>query len=331
MATTHTYTFVDINGDRITAGFTPPSGTLGDTFTAVTTSGSQTRRARKSLNTWVGEIASNSATNDSRKIAEVIDPATPAASGNPLDFIIVGGQSNGMGHGLVTELPSPFPSASVASRIWMYTAGGEWLPASEPTHLISGSLDGVYTTNNTQAGVGPVLKMCEALTFASQSREFAIIPCAVGGSEIADWTTSFARGTSNYGAMIGRVRNALRRPGARLCCLVWYQGEADTVEAGSWATFTAATTGVLNNIESDLGIGSGSMKTLVVKLSANNPAPGTWVRWEEVRTAQTNLTSGSIRRVIQAPDLPAADIHLSTAQQHVLGQLLADEFGSLGW
>jgi hypothetical protein len=62
---------------------------------------------------------------------------------------------------------------------------------------------------------------------ASPGEVLGLVPCAVGGTRMAEW----AKGSELYEDMVRRARVAVET-GGRIGAVLWYQGESDTVR---WA------------------------------------------------------------------------------------------------
>jgi hypothetical protein len=75
-------------------------------------------------------------------------------------------------------------------------------------------------------GVGPGLSFAQALAAADPQARIGLIPCAVGGSDIARWK----KGADLYNNALRRVKLALQQTqgiNVKLRGAIWLQGESD--------------------------------------------------------------------------------------------------------
>ncbi|KAK9740383.1 hypothetical protein RND81_03G031200 [Saponaria officinalis] len=132
-------------------------------------------------------------------------------------IFILAGQSNMAGRGGVINnvWDQIIPSASTANpSILRLDAKLHWREAKEPLHK---GID----VNHT-CGVGP--GMVFANSIIGRVGVVGLVPCAVGGTNISQWS----RGGWLYGQLLRRAAAAVR-DGGSIQGLVWYQGESDTV------------------------------------------------------------------------------------------------------
>lgn len=239
--------------------------------------------------------------------------AAPVPAVPPVDVYILAGQSNMSGRGALADLTDAERAADPA--ILLYGNDGRWRPAREPLDDAAGQSDPVSA--DTKAAVGPGLFFARALSPA-QGRRVALLPCAKGGSALAQWTPAVGR-ESLYGSCVARVRQA----GGRVAGLLWYQGETDAqdnVQAARWSdrmrTLIAA-------FRRDLDV---ARLPVVVVTLADRPDCNArrFPAWEAVRMQQANLDLPDMAHV-SAAGLPllADGLHLDTAAQRVLGRRVA--------
>ena len=219
-------------------------------------------------------------------------PPSPLPDG--AQVVVLAGQSNMAG----IFAPEPADTAA-APRVWMFDDDAGWVPAREPVHRTG--------------GVGPGLAFGRAL--AAETAPVGLIPCAVGGSSLAQWTSGRWRRRPPFrvrpyaDACAARVRRATG--GAPVAALLWHQGET---EALLGRTDYAATAGALL---ADLARRTRARCVLGGELVAVD-TPGA----AAVRAAQRALFGPGL---VSAADLPlAADgIHLSPASARTLGRRYA--------
>jgi hypothetical protein len=129
------------------------------------------------------------------------------ASGEPKDIILLIGQSNMAGRGMVVEQDTvPHP------RIFKLTEAKTWVPAIDPLHFDKPEI----------AGVGLGSSFARAVAQAEPGAIIGLVPAAFGGSSLDEW----APGSKHYTNAVERARLALSG-GGRLRAILWHQGEAD--------------------------------------------------------------------------------------------------------
>jgi hypothetical protein len=138
-------------------------------------------------------------------LASVI--AAAAQSTEPKDIVLLIGQSNMAGRGVIEAQDKvPYP------RIFKQTEDKRWAPAVDPLHFDKPELIGV--------GLGS--SFARALAAAEPNAIIGLVPAAFGGSALDEW----AAGTKHYTNAIERTKLALSK-GGRLRVILWHQGEAD--------------------------------------------------------------------------------------------------------
>lgn len=145
----------------------------------------------------------------------------PAGS-ERLDLFLLIGQSNMKGRGVMPDEPSRDPRI-----VMMHLKDDAWYVARHPVHLTG---DAKTFKGADNAGVGPGLAFAEAVVGREPRARVGLIPCAVGGSPIAQWQ----KGAKLYEAAVRRAKLALGQTTAvsgRLRGALWLQGEADATDA----------------------------------------------------------------------------------------------------
>ena len=137
------------------------------------------------------------------------------------------GQSNMAGRGKVDA-----ESKKTHARVLMLTKDLKWEPATDPLHF-----------DKPIAAVGPGLAFGKAMAEAAPKARIGLVPCAVGGSRIAEWEPS----ARNYGAMLKRTHEALNT--GVLKGILWHQGESDV---NSGASYGMQLTKLIQNLRRDL-------------------------------------------------------------------------------
>lgn len=236
----------------------------------------------------------------------------------PAEVWLLMGQSNMSGRGELAELSQQ--ASALDERVTVWGNDEVLRTATEPVDDARGQIDAVSA--DTIAAVGPGMAFAKARLAFDGRRRIVLVPCAKGGTSIAEWEPAPDRSTL-FGSCIARARAAEAH--GRLAGALWYQGESDarTVElAGQWTGHFGRMVDALRTRldRSDLpmiviGIGDRVVPPDQVR------APG----WNIVQQAQADLTGPNLF-VLSAAGLPLKPdgLHLSTASQLTLGQRLAD-------
>jgi len=129
-----------------------------------------------------------------------------------IDAFVMLGQSNMAGRGALADVP-PYPEDGT---LWMLRCG-LWQPLSEPVNPDRRvvSVQGAHTS-----GVSLAPAFASAYARAT-GRRVGLVPCAYGGSRLADWQ----EGQPLFDHAVAQTRLALRS--ARLMGILWHQGESD--------------------------------------------------------------------------------------------------------
>jgi len=140
-----------------------------------------------------------------------------------LDLFLLMGQSNMKGRGTVP------PDQKINPHIVMMGMRDDrWYFARDPLHM-AGVVDRIDGSSN--AGVGPGLSFAQAVAAREPDTMIGLIPCAVGGSKVAQWQKGVPR--SLYDEAVRRAKLALKTgaPGkVRIRAALWLQGESDSKE-----------------------------------------------------------------------------------------------------
>lgn len=151
--------------------------------------------------------------------------------------LITAGQSN-----LGNIAPTPYTPANPTKLFNPNVYDGATYFASDP--LLGCS----YTVISSVTDVGnPILRLADALVSAGKFDAVYIVPVAINGTSIADWTTG--------GVHSDRVPVAIRRlaqrgivPGPNVTfAILWGQGEANTSTGTSQATYQTALNTIIAN------------------------------------------------------------------------------------
>ena len=120
------------------------------------------------------------------------------------DLILLIGQSNMAGRGLLGEVP-PIKNAHITML-----RDDQWQQASEPLH-----------TDKETAGVGLASSFASEYLGAFPEAEIGLVPSAVGGTPLSRWMP----GCDLYENALVNARRAMED--GQLKAILWHQGEAD--------------------------------------------------------------------------------------------------------
>ncbi|WP_454717603.1 sialate O-acetylesterase [Caulobacter segnis] len=231
------------------------------------------------------------------------------------DVYLLTGQSNMSGRGLVEELA---PAERLPDpAITLYGNEGTIRPAVEPLDTAIGQVDAIST--DTIAAVGPGLFFARGL-HGLNGRPILLVPCAKGGSSMAQWKPGEGRDTL-YGSCLARARAVGKVRG-----VLWYQGETDAGRPDSAAGWRESFEVLVARFRADLG---GKNLPLVLVQLADPPspevsAPKTYPAWAAIQAVQAGPIPECVA-MVPAGGLPlkADTLHLTTAGQRTLGGRLA--------
>lgn len=148
-----------------------------------------------------------------------------------LKIFLLLGQSNMAGRGALGpgEAPPAHPRVKALDR------NDRWMPAVDPIHF-----------DKPSAGVGPGTSFGWTVADAIPGAVVGLVPCAVGGSSIDQWSSRDEGGL--YEEALRRARIALRD--GELAGILWHQGESDAANADAYARKATA---LFADIRRDLG------------------------------------------------------------------------------
>lgn len=133
------------------------------------------------------------------------------ANGEILSFLLAG-QSNMAGRGDLTA------ENAVAAPDCLMLRMGRWQAMSEPVNVDRGVLEGCSPRS------GACLAASFAAAFPKEGRKVGLIPCADGGTTIAQWQP----GEVLFDHAVFQAELAGRT--SRLAAILWHQGESDCLE-----------------------------------------------------------------------------------------------------
>lgn len=162
-----------------------------------------------------------------------------------VEIFLLMGQSNMKGRGVMPEKPLRNPQI-----IMMHKGTDDWFLARHPLHLVGSPTDFSGADN---AGVGPGLAFAETLAAVQPKTRIALIPCAVGGSNITQWR----KGRRNYNETIRRAKLALEqgpKGKTRIAGALWLQGESDSTTAEKIQAYRDRLAQLIDDLRADTGV-----------------------------------------------------------------------------
>jgi hypothetical protein len=160
-----------------------------------------------------------------------------------LDLFLLIGQSNMKGRGIMPGEPKRDPRF-----VMMAIKDDQWYLARHPLHLTG---DPKTFEGHDNAGVGSGLAFAEVLATRDGKACIGLIPCAVGGSQIALWQ----KGAKLYDNAVRRAKLALQQTTsvkARIRGALWLQGEADATDE-RLPVYEAKLLKLVDDLRADLG------------------------------------------------------------------------------
>lgn len=176
---------------------------------------------------------------------EAADMAALPVGMDRVDVFLLMGQSNMKGRGVMPD--EPLRNSRI---IMMHMRTDGWFLARHPLHLVGDPKDFSGADN---AGVGPGMAFAEALAAAEPKTRIALIPCAVGGSNIVQWR----KGRKFYDETVRRAKLALEqgpKGKTRLAGALWLQGESDSTTAEKIQAYPERLAQLIDHLRADTGV-----------------------------------------------------------------------------
>lgn len=219
------------------------------------------------------------------------------------DVFACAGQSNISGRGLSNQT---FSSSAGGITAYLFGNDDNYKQLADPYDINLGQIDNV-SDDGLATGAWVVRFANEWL--ANNEVPIGFIPCAKGGSSIAQWSRSTLPSTL-YGSMKRRIESV-----GGVAAVLWQQGEADSADASviTQAQYQSALEQLAADIQSDF-----NAETFVIPLHTISAAGFT--RQGIIRQAQLDAASASANIRIAQPltdiDLSAGDgLHFQTNEQ----------------
>lgn len=253
-------------------------------------------------------------------------PLTPAAitqlppGQERVDLFLLIGQSNMKGRGVMPEEPSRDPRIAM-----MHMKDDQWYVARHPLHLTG---DAQTFAGHDNAGVGPGLAFAEVVLARTPKARIGLLPCAVGGSPIAQWQ----KGAKLYDEALRRAKLALdqtKSAGGRIRGALWLQGEADA-NPEKLKVHEASLLRLIDNLRADLG--EAALPFVACTIGEMRPDEGTSRKAEMNRLLLSLPEKRAKAACVDARDLKSNigdNVHFDTAAQNEIGRRFAAKYLAL--
>jgi hypothetical protein len=247
---------------------------------------------------------------------------------------LVAGQSNAAGWGRPL-LPSEAPD----ERVRMLGNDYLWKTAVEPLDSTAGQIDHVSREPNGDVYHSFGLALGKGVADGA-GRQVVLIPSALGGSTLADWSPAADRRDRStlFGSAAFRADTSAAEEGGPVTALVWYQGEQEAIDAARRAAFVTSTGALMAAFEQEFGPGVVLYVQLGRAVSSSLNA-----QYQVVREHQRRMETGAgvdtgtgapaprpAFHMVVAHDLPLNapsddpyGVHLDAQAQRELGRRLA--------
>jgi len=244
--------------------------------------------------------------------------AVPDSVQESMLLFVLAGQSNMVGQGNIQpEDRRPIPG------VWLFGNDYRWKPAHAPLDDPTGQVDSV--SRDPVVGVGPVLFFAQHLRSVLSDRAIGVIPCAKGGSAIAEWAPNRSDATL-YGSCLKRTRAASTV--GEVAGMLFYQGETDalapsttgkTISPGQWGSAFAT---MVREWRKDLE--ASRLPVVFVQIGSHRSSSTPFPNWKEVQRQQAAVSLPQVR-MVRTEGLPLRDaVHLSRDGCRTAGRRMAD-------
>ncbi len=237
-----------------------------------------------------------------------------------LDLFLLIGQSNMKGRGFMPDEPNR------DSRIaMMHLKDDAWYIARHPLHLTG---DARTFAGHDNAGVGPGLAFAETVLARAPQARIGLIPCAVGGSPIAQWQ----RGARLYDEAVRKAKLALgqaKGAHARIRGALWLQGEADAT-AEKIKGYETSLLKLVDDLRAD--VGEAALPFIACTIGEMKPDEGASRRGEMNRLLLSLPEKRKKTACVDARDLKTNigdSVHFDTAAQNEIGRRFAGKYLAL--
>jgi len=248
----------------------------------------------------------------------LLPAACVQAAGVQVDVFLLGGQSNMVGHGAISELPDP--SVLYNENVMLYHSANlnTGQPARQWTTLRPAS--------NNQNSFGPEIGFGNRMAELYPDRQIALIKHAVGGTDIgADWNPGAHPGdTSHFGPQYATFVETVNAGIASLIAqgyepvirgMLWQQGERDARNSDFGPVYDRNLSHFIRRVRTQFNVPNMPFiygQVLPVVLSA-------YTYRDQVRQGQLDVdeNSGHVSATDGARFVPADDLPMNSDNLHV--------------
>ena len=234
------------------------------------------------------------------------EPTGPDAGVAGKALFLLLGQSNMAGRGFLNAT-----NRVPAERVAKLDRNDRWVPGEEPIHF-----------DKPSAGAGPAASFARAVADRHPGVEIGLVPCAVGGSALAEWMP----GAPLYAEAVRRAKIAQKDGTVR--AILWHQGESDADRGPLEASYVERLAEMVAALRAELGLAAADAPFLFGEIG---DFPGSPYRdgnrsFNAVLPAATNAIPNA--RLVPAADLRSNPdrIHFDTPSQRTLGLRYAAAF-----
>ncbi|MBI5773331.1 MAG: sialate O-acetylesterase [Verrucomicrobia bacterium] len=237
-----------------------------------------------------------------------------------LDLFLLIGQSNMKGRGVMPDEPKRDPRL-----VMMHLKDDAWYLARHPLHLTG---DAKTFAGHDNAGVGSGMAFAEAVAAREPTLRVGLIPCAVGGSQIALWQ----KGAKLYDEALRRAKLALRQTApvkARIRAALWLQGEADATD-DRLKVYEAKLLKLVDDLRADLGSPDLPFIACTIGEMRDNEGAAGRAKMNELLLSLPSKRPHTA--CVDARDLKGNigdNVHFDTAAQNEIGRWYAEKYFAL--
>ncbi len=237
-----------------------------------------------------------------------------------LDLFLLIGQSNMKGRGVMPDEPKRDPRL-----VMMHLGDDAWYLARHPLHLKG---DAQTFKGYDNAGVGSGLAFAEVVAAREPKLRVGLIPCAVGGSQIALWQ----KGARLYNEALRRAKLAVQLTApvkARIRAALWLQGEADAT-AERLPVYEGKLLKLVDDLRADLG--SPDLPFIACTIGEMQADAGAPFRSKMNELLLSLPTKRSHTACVDARDLKGNigdNVHFDTPSQNEIGRRYAEKYFAL--
>lgn len=189
------------------------------------------------------------------------------------------------------------------------------------------STGSIYAVSNDAGseGFAAARSMADDILDTWTNNEIGLIPCPLGGSEVDEWIPGTATNTL-FGSCLSRANSA--DADGDIGGIIVYQGESNAQNAEEAFQHKQVWRIIHERLRSEF---NDCIPMIMVELPDTVPTPaGSYSTWATIKTNVQQL-SGEWADIhyVEAPDgdwIEAANLHLDTEAQEVLGPLLATKY-----